>query len=224
MTRTLKRLPKLATLASMIIIAACADGGPTLAPVADDSQLAPPAMPSVIAPQAIVAEVVTAPVSTGHATFATVYPSNAVTYQVTYNPTTNASFIFGWHMVSFPKYTICDPDSSGYGSSQWLNNCSKLTSSITITATTWTDANGRPQIDFANSIRFYRNNYNQLPAIYLRDPAAALSDWSRIDYCSGSGVCVNELANDSALATQRDPVTGYLFRLIRHFSGYNVWA
>ena len=224
MNRIMKRLPKLASVAVLVVAAACTDRTSSLAPAADEGQLAPPPMPSVVAREAIVAEVVDAPMATGHGTFAAVYPSNAVTYQVNYDPTENASFIFGVHMVTFPKYTICNPATSGYGTSVWLNNCTKLTSSITITATTWTDSQGRPQIDFANAIRFYKNNYNQLPAIFLRDPAAVLSYWSRIDYCSGTGACVNELLNDSALATQREPATGYLFRLIRHFSGYNVWA
>ena len=49
------------------------------------------------------------------------------------------------------------------------------TTPITITATKWTDANGRAQIDFNTALRFYKNNYGQLPAIYLRDPSAALS-------------------------------------------------
>jgi hypothetical protein len=220
--RILKHLPKLATLGALLVLTACSSDMTTAAPAQRDD-VAMPAMPSVIAAQAIVAEEVDVPMVSGHGTFAAAAPSNAVTYQFVYNPTTDATYIMGAQMVSFPRYTICDPAVSGYGPSTWLNSCTKLTSPITITATTWTDSKGRPQIDFVNAIRFYRNNNGALPAIYLRDPSAALSSWGRVDYCSGSG-CINEATTDAALVTQRDPVTGYLFRLIRHFSGYNVWA
>jgi hypothetical protein len=188
-------------------------------------KVAAPAMPSVVQREATVAQQVELPESArnGHSTLAAVYPSNAITYQFTVTPTANQSFVLGTHMVSFPAYTICDPANSGYGSSTWMNSCAKLATPITITATTWTDSNGRAQIDFANSIRFYPNSNGQLPAVYLRDPSAALNSWGRIDYCSSSG-CVNEAATDTTLGTQRDSVTGYLFRLVRHFSGYNVWA
>jgi hypothetical protein len=220
MNRILKKLPPLATL---IVLAACSEQAPTLAPEAVQ-QIALPAMPSVVAAEAVEARVIDAPLATSHGTFGIVYPSNAVTYQFTYDPRTSAAFIMGVQMVSFPAYTICDPATSGYGSSYWLSSCSKLTTPITITATTWTDSQGRPQVDFANSIRFYQNWNGQLPAIYLRDPSASLSSWGRIDYCPSSGACVNEATGDSVLGTQREAVTGYLFRLIRHFSGYNVWA
>ena len=217
-----KHLPKLAALGAMLVLAACSADTGTTAPIAAD-ELPAPAMPNVAASNAVVAERSEAPTSSAHGTYAIAYPSNAITYQFVHNPTASATYIVGTHMVHFPAYTICDPAVSGYGASTWLNSCPKLTSPIVITATTWIDLFGRAQIDFNNEIRFYKNNFNQLPAIYLRDPFAAFSSWSRVDYCSASG-CVNEAATDAALGTQRDPITGYLFRLIRHFSGYNVWA
>lgn len=223
MTRLLKHLPKLATLGALIVLAACSDSAPTAAPVADDL-IAAPAMPNIVASQALVAEAVETPVASNHGTLASAYPSNAVTYEFWYNPTTDASFILGVQMVSFPRYTICDPEVTPYGPNYWQSSCQKLTSTIRIRATTWTDAAGRPQIDFDTDLRFYKNYYNQLPAIYLRDPMASASSWGRIDYCITGGACVNEAASDPVLATQRDPNNGWLFRIIRHFSGYNVWA
>lgn len=217
-----KHLPKLAALGAMLVLAACSAESGTTAPVAAD-ELAAPALPSVAATSAIVAEQAERPTTSAHGTFALGLPSTAVTYQFVHNPTSSATYIVGTHMVHFPAYTICDPEVSGYGASTWLTSCPKLTSPIVITATTWIDLLGRAQIDFNNEIRFYKNYNNQLPAIYLRDPSAAITSWGRVDYCSASG-CVNEAATDSALATKRDPITGYLFRLIRHFSGYNVWA
>lgn len=226
---TQKRLPKLAGLAAALLLAACSAGQDATAPIATPnatSAVQAPAMPSVVASGATRAAQVERPANGDlrHSTMSVVYPSNAVTYQFTVTPTQSMSFIVGMHMVSFPAYTICDPATSGYGASTWLTSCTKLTQPIVITAITWVDVFGRAQIDFANSIRFYPNNNAQLPAIYLRDPWAAASQMGRIDYCVATNSCVNEASSDATLVTQRDPITGYLFRLIRHFSGYNVWA
>jgi hypothetical protein len=217
-----KRIPKLAGLALLALTAACSTDRVVspATPTADASlEVAAPALPSEVMKSAIVAQQVEAPLPGDDRfhTNATVYPSNAISYQFVVNPTIPQSFIMGMHMVSFPANTICDPAASGYGSNYWLDSCPKLTTPIVIYATTWTDSQGRAQIDFANSIRFYKNSLGLLPAIYLRDPWAAESKMSRI-------VCVNEAATDAVLKTQRESTTGYLFRIIRHFSGYNVWA
>lgn len=228
MSSLAKRLPKLAGLAVLALAAACSServASPVGATTDAALNVSAPAMPGVVMQHAVVAaEIETpAPGDSRFHTGAMVYPSNAVTYQFTVDPTKSQSFIVGLHMVAFPANTICDPNASSYGSSYWLQSCTKLNTPIVITATTWIDVLGRAQIDFANSIRFYPSSAGSLPAIYLRDPSAAMSAFGRIDYCSANG-CVNEAANDTTLQTQRDPITGYLFRLIRHFSGYNVWA
>ncbi|MCC6929895.1 MAG: hypothetical protein IT359_13015 [Gemmatimonadaceae bacterium] len=224
-----KRIPKLAGLVFVAILAACSADSST-SPVTQkldaSMNVAAPEAPSVVLKSAVAAQEITAPagsVDPRHSTMAAVNSSNASTYEVTIDPRTSTKVIFGTHIVAFPALTICDPAQSGYGPEMWYKACPKLTTPIKITATLWTDSQGRPQIDFANSIRFYPNSSNQLPAIYLRDPWAAMSSWGRIDYC-GAEECVNEAANDPTLETQRDWSTGYLFRLIRHFSGYNVWA
>lgn len=224
-----KRIPKLAGLAFAAFLAACSADNTTSPVTAKQDpamNVAAPEAPSVVLKGAVAAKEVetpAGPMDPRHTTMAAVIPSNATTYQFTIDPRYSWQVIFGTHMVTFPAYTICDPSSSSYGPGTWLNACPKLQTPITITATTWVDANGRPQIDFANAIRFYPNFNNQLPAIYLRDPNAALSSWGRIDYCSANG-CVDEAASDPVLGTKRDWATGYLFRLVRHFSGYNVWA
>ncbi len=229
MTFFAKRLPKLAGLVGLVLVAACSterlsSPAPTVTDPAMNVLAAE--LPAVVLRSAVAAAEVATPTTTGGRfhTMAVVYPSNAVAFQFTVNPTVSSTFIIGTHMVSFPANTICNPSSSTYGAGTWLTSCTKATSSITITATTWVDVVGRTQIDFANALRFYPNSAGQLPAIYLRDAWAAMSSFGRVDYCSTSTSCVDESIADTTLATQRDPVTGYLFRLIRHFSGYNVWA
>jgi hypothetical protein len=156
---------------------------------------------------------------------AAIVGTNITTYNFSVNGDHDKTVILGTHMVVFPAYTICDRNNSNYGPSYWLTSCPKLTTTIQITATTWTDPNGRPQVDFDKHLRFYPNWAGELPAIYLRDPAAALTSWGRVDYCStdSNTSCVNEAATDPVLTTKRDPSTGYLYRSIRHFSGYLVW-
>lgn len=228
MSSSQKRLPRLAGLLAVLVVAACAgDRGATSppAPLAS-SEVAMPAMPSVAAAGATRATRIERPAGgdARHLTMASVAASNALSYQFTVNPTQSMTFIIGEHMVSFLANTICDPSSSGYGPATWQQQCARLTQSIVITATTWIDDAGRSRIDFANALRFAPNAQSQLPAIDLRDADASLKDWGRVDYCADNGPCTIEAASDAALATQRDPATGFLFRLVRHFAGYNVWA
>jgi hypothetical protein len=221
-----KHIPKLAGLAFVAFLAACsADNGTSPVAATQDPAMSVAAAeaPSIVRAQATAAPEVERPAALGHSTFLTT-AGTTTSYQFTVDPTKSQSFTFGAHMVKFPAYTICNPSTSGYGASTWLNSCSKLTAPLTMIATTWTDAQGRARIDFNLDIRFYPNYNGQLPSIYLLDPSASLSAYGRIDYCATSTSCVNEAATDTTLATRRDSYTGYLYRLIRHFSGYNVWA
>jgi hypothetical protein len=204
---------------TLMAVVACASDR-VASPAATEPGILSAKAPSVVAANAEAATVVSSgelPVGV----FANVLPSNVTTYTFWVDGDQSKTVLLGTHMVTFPAYTICDPATSNYGPSYWLWSCSKLTYPIQITATTWTSSDGRPQVDFDKHIRFYKNYANELPAIYLRDPAASLTSWGRVDYCSTT--CVNEAASDPVLQTKRDPATGYLYRLIRHFSGYIVW-
>jgi hypothetical protein len=203
---------------ALVALAACSTDR-VAAPSATEPTIAAPADPAVVAQGAVEAQVV--PPSPQDGPLASVVGTNIVTYTFWVDGDVGKTVLLGTHMVTFPAWTICDPNYSNYGSAYWLQSCPKLTTSIQITATTYTDVNGHPQVDFDKHIRFYPNWNGELPAIYLRDPAASLTSWGRVDYCSTS--CVNEAATDPVLNTKRDPVTGYLYRLIRHFSGYLVW-
>jgi len=226
MSSIAKRIPKLAGLAAALVSAACAaDQGtsPTATTVDAAPRVVAAEAPSIVRAQALAAPEVERPASLDPYAFLSVTEAS-VSYLFTVDPTRTQSFLFGTHMVRFPAYSICNPATSGYGPSTWQTNCVKATSPITMVATTWVDPLGRARIDFDAEIRFFSNMYGQLPAIYLMDPAASLSDYARIDYCHTDDACVDEAASDPVLQTKRDPWTGYLYRIIRHFSGYNVWA
>ena len=221
------RRPVAASVALLaVLLSACGD---SIAPALSAPQLVAPALPSVVAAEAEVAERVelSASLDSHHATFATVYPSNAVSYKFTATPGSTKTWILGAHMLKFPMWTICDPSQSTYGPGTWQQSCVLLKSKINITATTWTDAFGHPHIDFGNALRFIPNSLGELPALYLLDAAASITSWGNIMYCSDPGnifSCVDESWVDPILKTRRDPATGFLYRIVRHFSGYNVWA
>jgi hypothetical protein len=211
-------------LLMVALLSACSD---SIAPAASPlDQLAIPALPAVVASDAVVAERAELPATFDqrHTTMASLYPSDAVTYKFTATPGSTKTWILGQHMLKMPMWTICDPSQSTYGPGTWKDNCVLLKSKISIYATTWTDLQGHPRVDFQNALRFIPNAAGELPVIYLLDASASLTSWGRIDYCYGILVCVNEAALDPVLVTKRDSVTGFLFRIIRHFSGYNVWA
>ncbi len=204
MVRCTRHLPTLATLALVLFASACSS----------DAAIAPAGARSVVAPLFAGANI----------------PSKILMYRDTVvvefavGPNGGTADI-GNHAITFPAATVCDPSVSTYGPTEWQAPCQVIDAPVTITATSWIDANGHPRIDFTPALRFTANTEGMLPVLYLRDADAVLQDWSSIVYCvlPASG-CVNESLTDATLTTYRDSVTGFLYRFIRHFSGYNVWA
>lgn len=223
-----KRTRRLAGLAVVAVLAGCSTDGTSspAEPSIPAMSIAAPLPPSEVLRIAIPAQEVQRPAEAGAVSTFLNTTAATTSYSLTVDPTKTQSFIFGVHMVVFPANTICDPTESSYGPGTWLTSCVKADDKISMTAKTWIDAQGRARIDFSTALRFYPNSNGALPSLYLRDPAASLSLYSRIDYCTTttSTSCVNEAATDPVLKTQRESTTGYLFRIIRHFSGYNVWA
>ena len=204
MFRRTRRLPKLVTLALVVIVGACSSDS-TIAPNGARAKVAPLFAGATIPSKILMFR-------------------DTVVVEFTVGPEGGSADI-GNHAITFPASTICDPSVSTYGPTEWQAPCEVLTSPVTITATSWIDVNGHPRIDFTPALRFTATPDGSLPTLYLRDSDAVLQDWSSIVYCLElTSGCVNESVLDSALTTYRDPVTGFLYRFIRHFSGYNVWA
>ena len=198
------RLP-LNGLLSMIILAACSVGDLT----SPAPQLSG-ALQQQLLPNGEVAQVAldVAPADTQFKTF-------------TIDDDVSAWYSFGNHKLYVPKNAICDLN-SGYGPTYWLQACASKTNNTTVTAKYWTDSRGYARAEFRPDLRFKPDK----PAwLYLKDPKGALATSSAILYCQdGTDICYNESLNDPAMQTNRDPVTGWVWRIIRHFSGYNVWA
>lgn len=114
--------------------------------------------------------------------------------------------------------SICDPTSSGYGIGLWDSPCSPLTRSVTITARSWINSTtGSVNTDFSPELRFVPGQPIGV-TLFLHDDTPSNTD--RIDYCS-NGSCVNDSKVDGSVITSRDG-SGFDFRVIKHFSGYNV--
>lgn len=139
----------------------------------------------------------------------------------TVDPTIKAAYgIAGEHKIKFFPGNICDPAQSTYGPTEWNQPCVPLTTPITITARSWRDAQRHPRVDFSPALRFVRAKGN-LPRLYLLDKRSDASELE-ILYCPDVGTCVDESIADPELATQYDKTAGFLYRDIKHFSGYGV--
>ena len=140
---------------------------------------------------------------------------------------TTASFTedFGdGSVVEFPRglASVCDAQSTRYGPGTWDQPCTVATQPITFTVKMWKEANGMPHIDFSPSVRFAPEVNVSLA---FHSPTAANAWWSNIQYCAtATSACIDESLTDPSLTTDTDPATGYIFRRIKHFSGYNVVA
>jgi hypothetical protein len=147
-----------------------------------------------------------------------VVPSNATNYAIVIDPRNDQLFAMGAHLLSVPANTLCDLKTVTTGT----GSCKKATKPVSVIVSTWIDATGKLNIAFDKPLRFAPNSLGQLPAIYLYDPAAATSTTSVIKSCTVEGGCTDTSVDGQR--TLQDPTSGYVYRSIDSFLGYNVWA
>lgn len=197
MFRTLRFPPKAAVIVVVALASACADQN--IASITSPVAEAPAANPSYMVGDTLVVDFVV-------------------------NTTQNNSIMLGDHKLVIPAGTLCDVNST-YGPTEWNKPCVLATGSVAFTAKGWTTSLGTPQVDFSRDVRFVRNRKGELPSISFMDKKSASNPYAKILYCaSGASVCVDESASDPELVTRTDARNGFIYRLIKHFSGYNVWA
>jgi len=142
--------------------------------------------------------------------------------------------IAGLYTVNFPENSICDPDRSSYGPTEWDKACTtlsdnqilKVRASLTLTA-------AGLAIDFSPALRFSPAT----PVTISTDIFASVIKGNRdyllkhpealnplaIFYSSNlGGVVVNDFAGDRSVITHIDLTTGRIWRRVKHFSGYSV--
>ena len=119
---------------------------------------------------------------------------------------------------------ICDPATSGYGREFWDKPCEVLRGQVAIHAEL-RQQDGREWVDFSPELRF---RPSLLPYewvwIYMRTDAAVSNPLLSILWSPAIGVPgIDESLEDPTLRTFVNP-SGYAYRRIKHFSGYNVTA
>jgi hypothetical protein len=144
----------------------------------------------------------------------------------TVDPTTATTFQVGSaHAIYFPAHAICDPSVSTYGPSEWDRPCVAMDRPLVITAKSWVDEHGLPQVDFSPSLRFAPDAAEgvQLALAVTPSEVGQAGDDLHINWCaSPTTACVNEALADSTLSTWVSPFANAVYRRIKHFSGYNV--
>ena len=131
-----------------------------------------------------------------------------------------AHLVGGVHWIVFEARTICDPATSTYGPGEWNRPCRALAAPIQITARSYRDPQGTPRVDFQPALRFWSAQGRDV-TLYLFDPRPEASALSVL-YCPDVGPCVDEAVADPTLFTQYERQGLFLFREIKHFSGYTI--
>jgi len=132
--------------------------------------------------------------------------------------------------VDFPAGSICDPDASTYGPTEWDNACTTLTRPITITATTRLTSNGMA-VDFQPDLRFSPDKQVTLSTDlfastlranrwYFAASQASVRPLAFLYSPSLGAAAVADYKADTSLVTHVDLETGRVWRRVKHFSGY----
>jgi hypothetical protein len=151
--------------------------------------------------------------------------TDTIHFSFTINPKKTTKYNLGaGNSIVFPAHSLCDLNST-YGGGQWDKPCALATTTVTVNATAWLDAQGYAHVDFDKHVRFVPTAD---PAgwvmLSLYDYGAVTAPWTKINYCPSSEAssCIDESINDPSVATVKDPVTGLLVRRVKHFSGYSL--
>jgi hypothetical protein len=140
-------------------------------------------------------------------------------YVFTIDPNEDQSIELGPNHLDIPAGAICRIADTPYGAAYWDEECPAERLPVTITAIVTGADSDHPRIDFEPAMRF---SPSTRVVLYMTlDAHADRKDWSSIFYCAtGSDICVDEAKDDNRLRTSVS--NRYLFRRIKHFSGYIV--
>ena len=133
------RLARVLALAAVVVSAACSDS--VTAPSAASSKI-----PTFASPAVLALDFVDVNLQYGwlpKPTVTTSTKSDTLIQKLTVDPKLGALISFGAdHKVVIYPWTICDPTTSGYGPSYWLQWCTQATSPIAFTFKSWKSATG----------------------------------------------------------------------------------
>ena len=140
--------------------------------------------------------------------------------------------------IVMPAGAVCDPATTKYGARYWDDDCSPAASNVTVNVVAKKQGKG-VSVDFQPDLRFrpaagwvviQTNAFSTLltsPAVRQLSPGAGFFENFSIQYVpTGSSRQLNEFRStgDPSMATHVDLGTGLVWRRVKHFSGYIVYA
>jgi len=143
----------------------------------------------------------------------------------------------GWYAIGksgvyFPPNSICDPATTSYGPAEWDKPCKPATKDVYITART-SNTGTRNWVNFSPDLRFVPNSDPE-KWVYLymysadvkrapKEDRPMLQERYRIFWVpTGETVGIDESLTDPTVATQFQWKAGWIYRRVKHFSGYQV--
>jgi len=127
----------------------------------------------------------------------------------------------GPYIVEFPAGAVC-VESAGYGPDLWDAACETRSEDVPLTAAYW-KVGDDIVIEFLADLRFDPSKYVVIYAAVATDSGTVVKRdilyWQRV---ADTTVTTNEAESDRTLDTYLDPVSGVLYRRVKHFSGYVV--
>lgn len=144
--------------------------------------------------------------------------------------------VSGLYTINFPENSVCNPDVTNYGPTEWDKSCSTLRAgqSIKVHAVLSLAFDGLA-IDFTPSLRFSPSTPVTISTDIFAPVLKANKDYLlshpgslnflAISYASALGSApVNDYSSDASVMTHVNVTTGLIWRRVKHFSGYNIIA
>ena len=205
-------IPRVIIVGGFLLLGACTTDAPTTAPA------------TRTAPSAAKADVIVESTST---------TGDSVTVQLRVTPT-GGWYAIGKSRVYFPPNSICEPSTTSYGPTEWDKPCTPAKGDVHIVARTKND-HTRTWIHFSPDLRFvpsaassgwvYLYMYSDEVKRATVEQRAAVQERNRIFWLPSAGALpVDESLTDATLATSFHWPAGWVYRRVKHFSGYQVGA
>jgi hypothetical protein len=140
--------------------------------------------------------------------------------------------------IVVPAGAVCDPATAKYGAKHWDDDCRPLTRSLTVSVVAKKQAGGL-SVDFQPDIRFKpsagwviirTNAYSSLltssTVRQLSTNSSFFQNFAIFYLPTGGGTQIDEARStgDASMVTHVDLGSGLVWRRVKHFSGYVVYA
>jgi len=141
----------------------------------------------------------------------------------------------GLFTIKIPSNAVCDPAVSSYGDGTWDSPCTTLASgqAVGVTVTYGFTSSNVPVLDVSPGIRFNPNSVVTLGtnayASSITTNASYYSSYPQALHYFGmyytpdlGTTAFTDAGKDNSLITHVNLSTGFVWRRVKHFSGYNI--